>query len=237
MRLYHTNKITLNNNIPQNQNTQITFTNNTPDKITQDFQNTLGSEDPNNSNAHVDRSVKKPVLLWLSVSENNESRWVDLNRQSYYLVEIDKAAKRYGVPIVLPMFDNRDNDIVTAQGIVKDDVALIQKTSGRYNNDTIWIGKITKQPSGSWNGRWTVIHNNKIVHNWENAEPSVETLISGGTQVFSKELPLILNRHINDPASTPNTPLQASPQEKPKVQANSQDNVKEVTDKTKPRRN
>jgi len=101
------------------------------------------------------------VLLWLVADD------VQLGRYTVNELEVDeqvnKAAKRRGLPLVKPLFDLQDQIAVDPQGLWRMDQGMVKAASERYGADAILVGRYTEFSNGQWRADWTLTYKNNSV--------------------------------------------------------------------------
>ena len=101
-----------------------------------------------------------PVLLWLSINENNKS-WMLSNETQSLGDQIKFTAKSKNLGIVLPMMDIDDINTINTREIEGFDVSAISQASIRYATDFILIGSIVEKEPKSWSAKWMLLKNQK----------------------------------------------------------------------------
>ncbi len=102
------------------------------------------------------------ILTWLDIDDTI----IASNNDDDIVNALIDNAKRLGLPIILPVTDLPDFNNISTENIKQLNISAIKKTSKRYNTDTILVGYITKVEPDNWQGSWTLLLNDSIVH-WD----------------------------------------------------------------------
>ena len=93
------------------------------------------------------------VLTWLAI-EGPNGRFVVNNENNPLLAEVlDAEAKRRGVPVLLPLMDLEDEQLVSVSDIWGQFSDRISAASVRYSPDAVYSGRFYRSSSG-WNAHW-----------------------------------------------------------------------------------
>lgn len=136
--------------------------------------------------AHINsllQQSKSPILsrsrpsttVWMVMSrDKNDSHWVGEEYEQELFQQIQTIAKQRRVPLIFPLLDLTDTDLVSEQAVLDDEFSSLETASERYNAEVIWIGKLSKEPSG-WYGQWTLLSKGNT-EQWDNSNVDLEAL-------------------------------------------------------------
>lgn len=100
-------------------------------------------------------SNRPSVLVWLAIQGPN-GRFVVNSENNPLLAEVlDAEAKRRGVPILLPLMDLEDEQLVSVSDIWGQFSDRISAASVRYSPDAVYSGRFYRSGSG-WRAYWLV---------------------------------------------------------------------------------
>ena len=91
---------------------------------------------------------------WIAVEENGTRRIVS-NANDEVTIALNRSANRRGLPLVLPLMDLEDKQLVSVGDIWGRFTGPVTKASERYNADYVVVGQIS-QSGGQWYGRWSL---------------------------------------------------------------------------------
>lgn len=100
----------------------------------------------------------RPLLLvWLSVeSAGHAPEVIDNQSSNEYALLLKNQAEQRGLPIMLPMMDLAELNVVSPADIRAKSVGLLQKAAARYHSDGILIGSIDAKDK-KLNGHWKLV--------------------------------------------------------------------------------
>jgi hypothetical protein len=96
------------------------------------------------------------VLLWLVADQDNKPQFVNSSSQEPLADKIDLLSSNYGLPILFPLLDLTERLFIAEQDIVNFNLAPLQQAAGRYNADSVVVGKIN-HISGIWHCEWRLL--------------------------------------------------------------------------------
>lgn len=102
------------------------------------------------------------ILLWLVIEENNQPNFVTSGSQVAIADKIDVLANNYGLPILFPLLDLTERLFIAEQDVINFNIAPLEQAAGRYNADSIMIGKINNI-NGIWHCEWRLVNGQKNV--------------------------------------------------------------------------
>ena len=107
------------------------------------------------------------VLLWLIVEQNNQPNFLVSGSQDEIANKVEALAKSYGLPIVLPLLDLTERLFIAEQDVINFNIKPLQQAAGRYNADTLMVGKLNNI-SGVWHCEWRLVDGDNSV-SWNSA--------------------------------------------------------------------
>lgn len=133
------------------------------------------------NNLPVWSRVRPMMLVWLAVEDAGMRYIVDSGSVSDIPAELDKLSKRRGVPVVLPLMDLEDQQNVRVIDIWGNFNEPVRLASERYQPEAILVGRLLRDRSGGWRGRWTFYGDEKSTGvYWSNIASSQPELIATG---------------------------------------------------------
>jgi len=125
--------------------------------------------------------VRPVMLVWLAVEDAGMRFVVDSGSVSDIPMELERLSKRRGVPVVLPLMDLEDQQNIRVTDIWGNFNDPVKLASERYQPEAILLGRLLRDRSGGWRGRWTFYGDEKStgVH-WSNIASTQKELIAIG---------------------------------------------------------
>lgn len=96
------------------------------------------------------------VLLWLVVDQSSKPQFVNSSSQEQFADKIDLLSSNYGLPVIFPLLDLTERLFITEQDVINFNLPPLQQAAGRYNVDSIVVGKINKV-SDVWHCEWRLL--------------------------------------------------------------------------------
>ncbi|MDH5435425.1 MAG: DUF2066 domain-containing protein [Gammaproteobacteria bacterium] len=133
------------------------------------------------NNLPVWSRVRPVMLVWLAVEDAGMRFVVDSGSVSDIPAELNRLSKHRGVPVVLPLMDLEDQQNIRVTDIWGNFNEPVRLASERYQAEAILVGRLLRDRSGGWRGRWTFYGNEQStgVH-WSNIASTQPELISMG---------------------------------------------------------
>lgn len=108
-------------------------------------------------------SNRPSVLMWLVLDDSGGRRIVGEESSPEAVAAIQYHAERRGLPIDLPLLDLEDNVAISADELWSLNSREAQQASGRYQFDTLLIGKASQLSNGLWLGAWRFSFEGQVV--------------------------------------------------------------------------
>lgn len=127
------------------------------------------------------------VLVWALVSENNAAHWMAEDHKTA-TNELKVAAKRFGIPLVFPLFDLMDTSLISEEHLRNHQFDLFREASKRYNAKVIWLGNLSKSDSG-WTAEWSLLSSGgNDALSWKATNPAVDQLMTESMQSLTSRI-------------------------------------------------
>lgn len=98
------------------------------------------------------------MLIWLALDDGDERRLLSGDDNALSLVEnINKAAKRRGLPVIFPVMDLEDQTQLTFSDVWSGSKGIIQNASQRYGSQIIVNARITASDDDKTQIRWQAL--------------------------------------------------------------------------------
>ncbi|MCG2633680.1 MAG: DUF2066 domain-containing protein [Gammaproteobacteria bacterium] len=133
------------------------------------------------------------TLLWLALQQQGQRQLVGPDSDAFSLLE--QAAKRRGLPLILPLLDLEDRVGVALSDVWLDDPSPIKLASQRYQPDALVIARAEQTASG-WQARWT-LHLGGETSRWESHAASLNRLLTEGIDGLTDR---IARQYVSNPA-------------------------------------
>lgn len=126
-------------------------------------------------------SANRPqVLVWLGVVQNARERFIVSEDNGEEVGDrLMEAARRRGVPLILPLMDLEDRRRVTFVDISAGFTDTLSRASDRYNTRTVLIGHMNRGRSGDWLVEWTVLRDN-VSTGWRESDVDLQQAVDSG---------------------------------------------------------
>ena len=99
------------------------------------------------------------TLVWLAVQDAQGQPQLLTDAKDATVAGVQQQADKSGLSLLWPAGDLEDISSLSANQVWQLDQGAVQQASHRYQADNILLGKIQKQPDGSWQGDWVMINN------------------------------------------------------------------------------
>ncbi len=130
------------------------------------------------------------LMVWLIVEQSGERRLVDAQYTGPGRGILEYAGVRRGVPMILPLMDTKDQVLVKVQDVWAGFLDELLDASKRYNTEAVLIGRVSAQPTGGWQGRWTIVNGDQPPTGWQNAAEQFNDVIlsgvDGGSDILAR---------------------------------------------------
>lgn len=128
------------------------------------------------------------VLLWLAVENNGQRRLLASDdEQTAAGQALKAAARRRGLPLVLPLMDLDDRRAIGVADVWGGFVERAVAAARRYGAPAVMTGRVERRGSGGWSGRWTLVFGGETL-SWASDGASLETAIAAGIDGLADRL-------------------------------------------------
>lgn len=125
-------------------------------------------------------SANRPqVLVWLGVADGRERFIVSEESGEEVRSLLMEAARRRGVPLILPLMDLEDRRGVAFVDISAGFAERVSQASERYNTRVILIGHMNRGRGGDWSVEWTVLRD-KVSTGWRESAVKLQQAVDSG---------------------------------------------------------
>jgi len=123
--------------------------------------------------------LRAPALVWLALEEGRERQLVGSasNHEAYSLMQ--ERAKHRGLPLRVPLYDLTDRAAVEISDVWGNFSDPILRASQRYEADAVLVGRVLRDRSGGWRGRWSLYQADGPM-SWENIGGTLAEVLDGG---------------------------------------------------------
>lgn len=122
----------------------------------------------------------RPVtLLWLALEQGGRRYILADGQQSEARSMVELEARRRGVPLLLPLMDLEDQSTVQLADVWGGFDDSVRKASRRYGADSVVVGRLWRDRSGGWAGRWSLYLPDQDLH-WQVASTQLKTALGDG---------------------------------------------------------
>lgn len=126
-------------------------------------------------------SANRPqVLVWLGVDRGPRDRFIVSEDSGEDIGEsLMEAARRRGLPLILPLMDLEDRRRVTFVDISAGFADTLSRASERYNAQTVLVGHASRGRGDDWSVEWTVLRDN-VSTGWRESGVDLQQAIDSG---------------------------------------------------------
>ena len=132
-------------------------------------------------------SIRPVTLLWLVTQQGQDRKFISLEDELGYAAVIDGRAQQRGIPVVYPLLDSEDSQMVKETDVIGGILDPFRKASQRYATDVVVIGTLSNVSATSWEGRWTMLLDNEPV-TWSVKGANAEQALYSGIDRLADEL-------------------------------------------------
>jgi len=141
-----------------------------------------------NSRVAIWNEVRDAVLVWLVVERAGSRAILDVDMDADVVSALQTAAKRKGIPILLPLMGLEEKKSIRAADILSAYPEKLLAASRPYDVATILSGKVVKQRN-CWHSEWTLNFDNKVEQWSEACMPLTENLSHAFQSVYNHLAP------------------------------------------------
>jgi len=128
------------------------------------------------------------VLIWLTYHKNQEvPQILSATSENFIDAEVKHDAQLRGLPILFPILDLKDMQVISAEAIENQNMAEIQQASTRYGSDAILAANLTQDATGTYNATWTLLAQGKTT-TWTNSAEDMSSLLKTGIDAVTDDL-------------------------------------------------
>ncbi len=96
------------------------------------------------------------ILVWLAVDDGQRRYIVSADGDSRVQHQLARAAERRGLPLLLPLMDTGDRQLVDFVDIKGGFFDTVREASARYRAENLLVGYIERR-GGDWSGQWHLL--------------------------------------------------------------------------------
>ena len=120
------------------------------------------------------------VLVWLAVDDGRRRYLLSEQSRAQAARALRQAARRRGLPLVLPLMDLEDRRQVKFADVWGGFLEPVQQASQRYRAQVLLIGRLHRTASGGWQGRWTLVQAGAGPQGWESRGATLQQSVAAG---------------------------------------------------------
>lgn len=117
------------------------------------------------------------VLVWLVMQRGGERELVGVEEPDI-VNSLHRAAKRRGLPILLPLLDLADQRVISTRELWGGFTDSLVEASARYGTETFMLGRLAED-GNEWRGRWTLYNQGRERQFESRAETLGDVLAAG----------------------------------------------------------
>jgi hypothetical protein len=132
------------------------------------------------------------TIVWMAIDDGRNRSIVSRTGNQIPKLELLRAAKLRGIPLVFPTMDQTDQQAVRFTDIWGGFDDAIRSASRRYNADAQLVGRIYRA-GNNWTARWTLtIKRNR--HSWQSSSPDISVVMSAGANGATDKIAKIVEK-------------------------------------------
>jgi hypothetical protein len=131
--------------------------------------------------------VRPAVIVWVAVDQTGTRRILGGEEAPELAAIIRDAARRRGLPVVLPLLDLEDQSRIRVSDVWGAFGDRIQHASARYQSNVIFTGRVYRLLPTLWEGRFSLIAGD-TVEEWSNQGDILELLLTDGVNAMANRL-------------------------------------------------
>lgn len=126
------------------------------------------------------------VLVWVVIEQQGVLSILDSDQNPGIESALQEAAKSTGIPVLLPLMDLEEKQVITVKDLLASKSDKVLATSARYDVATLLTAKLIKRRS-CWRSEWALHFNNKL-EQWKEPCTGLETNLTGALQKVYRQL-------------------------------------------------
>jgi hypothetical protein len=119
------------------------------------------------------------TLIWLAIEEHGERHLLNTTQDPVLYNVIKESAQQRGLPLLFPLMDLQDQFNLRVSDIWGGFNEQITKASDRYQTEAVLVGRVFKDRTGRWMGRWTLYEKDSQIQ-WDNVSGLREGVVEAG---------------------------------------------------------
>lgn len=124
-----------------------------------DFEATLVDELLARANIRPLGTIRPGVLVWMMEERGGKREFLGLDEDPAFMAMIQRARER-GLPIFRPLLDMDDQNALAVGDAWGFFIDPIKRASGRYQADSILVGRLYRDIQGQWLSQWLLLKSN-----------------------------------------------------------------------------
>lgn len=150
-------------------------------------------------------SADRPsILAWVAIEKGQNRFLFDPESQPELAAAFQSAARRQGLPLLLPLMDLTDQRALSFSDIWGNFDDRINLASMRYEADTVLTGRLLSRSETLWKAEWTLYQHDNVAHWSSEAGSATEALQTGVTGAFD----LLAKRYVSSAGEKTSSLLQ-----------------------------
>lgn len=98
------------------------------------------------------------VLVWLADDSEGERQLVNAETSPLRFDQLRRAASLRGIPLIQPLLDLEEYGRISPDDVWRMNYATVDRSSRRYDNGAVLVGKLSQAFDQSWLGQWTLLY-------------------------------------------------------------------------------
>ena len=131
------------------------------------------------------------TIIWLVYNDGKGLTILNNDANNDMSKAIEAASQLRGLPVLLPMMDLQDMNLISPQDIWTFNTRNLEQASARYHINDILAGRISQTTNGKWHADWLWLLDNQTV-SWQTQGQTIPQTIG---QVIDNLTSALVQRH------------------------------------------
>ena len=127
------------------------------------------------------------AVVWLAIQDSKGRFLLNTTEDNVYLEILRTQARERGIPLVFPLQDLQDQIAINVNDVWGNFESTIRSASRRYETEAILAGRLTRDITGQWHSRWSMLRPKERV-DYELRHDELEVAVSEGVRQLANDL-------------------------------------------------
>lgn len=141
----------------------------------------------NMSNEPVWNTQRPMTLVWMAIETPEGKQLLGNDSKNDALTYLRSAANVRGLPILLPLLDLQDINLVSADQVWNSDMKVLTSASTRYGYNTLLIAQVKQLNPTAWQASWNAVVGKKTIA-WQDSSDSLDKVLNAGVNHLADKM-------------------------------------------------